>query len=177
METCFPTCSEHTPMEYFDVDDISFREETLCIKFPYKVEFLGLFLLNEREDVPASRRVDVPVFLLDFILQNGHCFIEKEVLSLETRNSLHAKPAAVSISGISRHFYEIAHMLYEQDYSFFYEVFLGRMAHLLQKLVEKNLGEQEIEKMDINEEKIISFTEKSITEYRVPFSSLSLSKL
>lgn len=142
-------------MDYFDLRDILVREEYVCVRFPHRITSLSFVLSPERSEIPAHKRIEVPIFLLDFILQNDHCSVEREVVPVETREDLHAKPSNVHLSHISRHFYSLARIFYSQDAEFFCDVLLNRLSCFLQKFVEKKLDEKDLDTMDAVEADII----------------------
>lgn len=148
-------------MDYFDLRDVLVREEYVCVKFPHRITSLGFALGPERREIPAHKRIEVPVFLLDFILQNDHCSVEREVVSAELREDLRANPSNVHLSHISRHFYGLARIFYTQDAEFFCDVLLSRLSCFLQKLVEKKLDEQDLDTMDACEADIMRMAIKN----------------
>lgn len=149
------------PMEYFDLRDVLVREEYVCVRFPHRITSLDFALGQERREIPAHKRFEVPVFLLDFILQNDHCSVDRDVVPVEIREDLRAKPSNVRLCDISRHFYGLARIFYSQDAEFFCDVFLNRISCFLQKFVEKKLDEQDLDIMDASEADIMRMAIKN----------------
>lgn len=153
-------------MQYFDIYDMLAKEERVVVKFPHKTNFHGFLSHSKKQSVSAGKKVDVPIFFLDFILQNEHCSLAKDIISPEIRDDLDARPTSVCLGDLSRCFYRLCNIFYPQDTIFFYNVFLERIKWFLQKLIEKNLEEEDFLMMDNDEARIIRSTLESTRAYQ-----------
>jgi hypothetical protein len=155
-------------MEFYNIDSIGQKEGKVRVRFNHDVNFVGFYCSQSDKSIPKNAPVDVPLFLVDFLLENEHCTLSKEILSDTERNDLLAKASSVNLRSINPHFF----MFYKSvpplkdDSSFLYDVFTERMRDFSLLMYKEALSEDDLVGMDVSERKLIVKSRKKYTQYR-----------
>lgn len=157
-------------MDYFNLHDILSKEELVCVEFPYPISFSEFLIHENKRGIASYKRISVPIFIIDYVFQNGHCQVAKDIISLEVLNDLKANPRSVVVSGVTKSFYCISSIFHPNDSQFFRDVFLERLLYFLDRIVTNDMFEEDFACMDVEEACII----KSAMEHIEKYKSLSI---
>lgn len=153
-------------MEYYDLSDILMREEKIGVSFPYKIDFFGISVLEE-QDCLKDAALELPMFALDFILENEHCQVKTIPIDEELKHALRAKASIVDLRKMFANFHGFTLAIYKDEVSkrFFKEVFVNRIRDFAEKVITDDISEKDIERMDINEINLIWMLENGINNF------------
>ncbi|AFN84061.1 hypothetical protein EROM_110790 [Encephalitozoon romaleae SJ-2008] len=140
-------------MEYYNAEDILLNESKIPVTFKHKIQNFG-FLGVRSKILPENRKVDVPYFLVDFLLRNGHCELDMGVLPESLLSDIKAKPSAVDLRSVCPYFFYLYSTLLREEVSlseFFYE----RIRDYSPLVLKKAFSEDDIWRLDMTERNLV----------------------
>ncbi|EJW03281.1 hypothetical protein EDEG_02347 [Edhazardia aedis USNM 41457] len=164
-------------LEYFDINDIEANETKVMVQFPDDLKLLSKFY-------PKNTRVELPLFIAKFFIENENCKFDVETLmSVQQVNDILADPAGYNLntvlcpkfsnSSIERtlvtNFYDTFECVKHSCMISLSYVFCTRMSVYLKICYLESLDETILAKMDVKERSIIL---KARKQYAI-FNNLS----
>lgn len=132
-------------MDYYDISDITAKEEYVTVKFSQKISF--------PIEVRANIQTKLPIYMLEFLIENEHCFLSKELIDLNLENDLEACSPIVNLRENFRNFYRVVDCLNpETDLS---QYFVKRMREYSEYISKKEIDDEVYCLMDDEEKEII----------------------
>ncbi|KAF7683463.1 DNA replication complex GINS protein psf3 [Astathelohania contejeani] len=144
-------------MNYYDIDDILMREGKLKVTFEYPIQFFGFYYSYQHEGIPALKPAAMPLFLIDFLLENEHCKLIKSVISETMKNELLAKASIVDVYRVEPYFFSFLKRVYLllNQQNFLYEILTERLSDYSVLLFKNAFSEDDIAFLDVKEKKLI----------------------
>lgn len=139
-----------TAMDYYDLFCILAEEEKLKVRFNHAVDNFGFFLSPSTSCIHAGTPVEMPFFLVSFLLKNDHCQrVDSRVLLL--KDPLDAEASIVSLR--DTFFFSIESQFEYSDWviALFYE----RMAAHTKLIVKPDFNEEDTRLLSSEERKYI----------------------
>lgn len=150
-------------MEYYSVEDILLNESKIPVIFKHKIQNFG-FLGTRPKILPENRKVDVPYFLVDFLLRNGHCELDKGFLAESLLSDIKAKPSAVDLRSVCPYFFYLYSALLRDEISlseFFYE----RIGDYSPLVLKKAFSEDDVWRLDMAERSLVMHSRKAFQRF------------
>lgn len=156
-------------MKYYNFDDIAFQESKLKVRFKHRIQNIGQALGYNDRSIPASRRVDVPLFLVSFLLKNGHCNLAEKLVDDNLSNDLKAKACLVNLNEISNYFLLLIADIGQKEEAM--DLFNDRISDFSILLLKETFGEDDLWKMDATEKRLIVEARRELQKFRRFFIS------
>ncbi|CAD26002.1 hypothetical protein [Encephalitozoon cuniculi GB-M1] len=140
-------------MEYYSPDDILLGESRIQVTFKHKIRNFG-FLGPRPKILPENRRVEVPYFLVSFLLRNGHCELGEGFLKESLLEDIRAKPSTVDLRSVCPYFFYLYAMLLGEGAGlpeFFYE----RVGDYSSLVLKKTFSEDDVWRLDMVERSLV----------------------
>lgn len=126
-------------MEYYSVDSIMADEEKIKVKFPCQIRNFGFYINPTLGAIRGGTRVDVPYFLVAFLLRNEHCvLVDPRVDRL--KDDLDAEAGIVDLSGT--HFFMLDR--HYADRGYLAGIFYERMGAGARLIVKEDFSEDDL---------------------------------
>ncbi|KAG0439748.1 hypothetical protein DMUE_2219 [Dictyocoela muelleri] len=130
-----------------ELSSILSKENKVVVKFKYDIEID----FPEFIKIEANKKISLPIFLVDFLIKNGHCSYE-EIMKPELKKEFNAKASCVDIG--SMYFYQNIIEL-DENIEYGQNVFLERMKDFLDLVIKNDISEDDFASMDVTEKSII----------------------
>lgn len=152
-------------MNYYKIDRILAEEEKISVKFEKDIENFGFYAGPLQSNVKADTKVDMPLFLVKFLIQNEHCFLVDHPLTKKSstllRNDLEANSSIVDLK--NRHFYFVNRNIGEKD--FLNRIFFERIGTHIILITKEDFNEDDMSKLSYEEKRIIADSRKKFLEF------------
>ncbi|ADM12579.1 uncharacterized protein Eint_110790 [Encephalitozoon intestinalis ATCC 50506] len=140
-------------MEYYDPDDILLNETRIQVVFKHKVQNFG-FLGQRSRILPENKKVEVPYFLVAFLLKNDHCKLAEGFPDKSLLEDISAKPGVIDLRSVCPYFFYLHSILLKEEVSlpeFFYE----RIGDHSSLVLKKAFSEDDVWRLDVIERGLI----------------------
>lgn len=154
-------------MDYYDVDDILLRETRVRVAFRHKIHNFGFLASQSTSVVPENRKVEVPYFLVEFLLRNDHCRLCDDALNDGLLNSMRAKASIVDLRAVCPHFFLLYSRIADRKMlaGFFYE----RMGDFCRLLLKEAFSEDDVCRLDAGERRLVVESRRQLQRFRMFF--------
>lgn len=149
-------------LKYYDLSDLITREQKIKVKFNCGITYLVAYT---QESISENQNATVPIFLLDFILQNEHCHITEDIIETRIKNDLQSNCVKTNLRKYFTNFFQVAKFT-STDTEFFYDMYLNRMTRFMEMLVVFELGKEECLRMDFLEYSVLDGFSESFRRFR-----------
>lgn len=140
-------------MNYFSIDDILMNETKIKIKFNNKINNFGFYISENTKEIKKDKNVELPYFLIKFLIENKHCEIVDDLLQKDLQNDLKACSSLVNLNNFYKYFYLFLSNFKEKN--FVKNILIERLSKFSKMIIKENLDEDDIYFMDQTEKKII----------------------
>lgn len=148
-------------MDYYSVDAILAEEDKLKVKLPKDVNNFAFYHGPGQEILKKDTKVDLPFFLIKFLIQNEYCtIIEHPVDAI--KNDLDACSHIVNLK--NKHFYEVGRFITDRKY--LAQVFFERIGSFINILPKEDFSEDDLCNLSYEEKKIILKSRKQYSEFQ-----------
>ncbi|KAF9762956.1 DNA replication complex GINS protein PSF3 [Nosema granulosis] len=141
-------------MDYFSIDDILMNETKIKVKFRNKINNFGFYLSESTKDIDENKNVELPYFLIKFLIENKHCEAVEEILPKEIKNELKACSSIVCLNQIYPYFYLFLSN-FDDTKEFARDILIERISKFSKMIIKENLDEDDIYFMDQSEKKVL----------------------
>jgi hypothetical protein len=148
-------------MNYYDIDNIIAQEEKLKVKFPYNIKNFGFYINPNTSDIKMDTHVDLPYFLVKFLLENDYCSLVENPLNL-IKNELDAAPRKIDLK--NRNFYNLNKFINDKVY--LSDIFYQRMGSYASLMEKQSFNEDDMAIMSYEEKKIMLSSEKTFKLFK-----------
>ncbi|ELA41016.1 uncharacterized protein VICG_01975 [Vittaforma corneae ATCC 50505] len=166
------TLPEAFTMDYYCIDSILAEEEKLKVKFSHEVENFGFYLGPTHSSIKRDAKVDLPFFLIKFLLLNEYCCVVEHPLKT-MKHDLDAGAVLVDLK--NRYFYTVNMHIYDRKYLF--HTFFERIGSLITLLPKGDFSEDDVAKLSSEEKKIIVCSRRVFVEFENYYSKKGSSEL
>lgn len=136
-------------MDYYNIDSILAHEEKIKVKFPHQIRNFGFYINPTLSAIRSGTHVDVPYFLVDFLLRNEHCvLVDSRVDRL--KDDLDAEAGIVDLS--DTHFFMLDRNY--ADCSYLVNIFYERVGAGAKLIVKEDFSEGDLTVMSHCEKKL-----------------------
>lgn len=147
-------------MDYYCIDSILAEEEKLKVKFASEIDNFGFYLSPAHQSIKKDTKVDLPLFLIKFLLLNEHCSVVEHPLKA-VKHDLDAGAALVDLK--NRYFYGVNVLIYDRRYLF--HVFFERIGSLVTLLPKDDFGEDDVARLSSEEKRIAVRSRRVFAEF------------
>ncbi|KAM0679610.1 DNA replication protein [Glugoides intestinalis] len=148
-------------MDYYNIDLILAQEEKIMVKLPRDVENFGFYLSPEHLTIKKDTNVELPFFLVKFLLQHEYCNITAHPVE-NRKNDLDANASLVNLN--NEHFYGLGKFLFDQEY--LSKIFLERIGAFMTFLPKEDFSQDDLTKQSYEERKLILRARKVFVEFQ-----------
>lgn len=151
-------------MQYYDPDDILLGESRIPVVFAHRIQNFGFLGPRTCKAVPRGRRVDVPYFLVAFLMRNGHCELAEGFPDAGVLDDIRARASAVDLRSRSHYFFFLYSMLLgakEPLQEFFYE----RVADYSCLVLKSVFSEDDVWQLDMTERALVTRSRRRFQEF------------
>lgn len=138
------------PMDYYDIDAILADEEKLKVKFNYKIDCFGMFGGQSSQIINPGKAIELPFFLISFLLINEHCELVNSPLE-QLKDDLDAHSPIVDLN--NSHFYHTSKN--PENYKYLGNIFYERIGDFIKYLNKEDFSEEDISKLSYVERKYL----------------------
>lgn len=140
-------------MNYFSIDDILMNETKIKVKFKNKIDNFGFYISETTKGIPKDKSVELPYFLIKFLIENKHCELVDDLLPKDLQDDLKACPFLVNLNNFYQFFYLFLANFEEKKFA--KQILTERLSKFSKLIIKENLDEDDIYFMDQTEKKII----------------------
>jgi len=133
-------------MDYYSVDSILADEERIKVKFEHQIDNFGFYINTSLSAIRENTKIDLPFFLLSFLLRNEHCtLVRSQVGAL--KDDLDADPTIVCLK--DTHFFVLNSRF--EDPAYLLDVFYERIGTFARTIVKDDFCENDLSLMSYSE--------------------------
>ncbi|EOB12937.1 hypothetical protein NBO_304g0004 [Nosema bombycis CQ1] len=152
-------------MDYYSIDEILTEETKLKVKFKHKINNFECYFSSDHDrEIEADKKIELPYFLVKFLIENRHCEIVQDLITKEMVNELKAFPPSVDLNQIYNYFYRFLQNFNEKDFT--KEMLKERLSKFSKMIIKENLNEDDIYFMDKSEKHVIQSGREAFLEYK-----------
>lgn len=148
-------------MEYYNIDSILAQEEKIMVKLPRDIENFGFYLSPEHATIKKDTKVELPFFLVKFLLKHEYCSIADHPVQ-NRKDDLDANASLVDLK--NEHFYGLGKFLFDHDY--LSKVFLERIGTFMTFLAKDDFSEDDLSELSYEERKLILKARKTFIKFQ-----------
>ncbi|WUR02211.1 DNA replication complex GINS protein PSF3-like [Vairimorpha necatrix] len=149
------------------LENINTQEIKIRVFFKHKIENFGFLVSETYKDIEAGTKVDVPLYIAQFLIENNHCTLANPILSEETENDLKANSSIINLNSLYKEFYKFIVNFKSND--FVLNIMFSRYTTLYKLILKEQLDEDDVFMLDNSEKKIIKMARKKYLMYREYF--------
>ncbi len=136
-------------MDYYDIHSILIDEEKVNVKFKHTIYNFGFYIGPRISNIKKNKKVDLPYFLVGFLIQNEHCEITSRYTEL--KNDLAAEPSIVNLR--DTHFFMIESRFFDPD--ILLSIFFERLGVYLKNVMKYEFCENDTQMLSYEERKYV----------------------
>ena len=154
-------------MNLSPLEDIVNAETKIKVVFNHKINNFGFLINDTTQDIEVGVKVDVPLYIAQFLLENKHCTLVNEILSEEIKNDLRANSSIINLNLLYTYFYYFISNFEDNDYVL--NIMFSRYNCLFKLILKERLDEDDLYILDVSEKKVITTARKYFLLYRTFF--------
>lgn len=152
-------------MDYYDIDDILLHESRMKVEFKHRIFNFGFTASHPSGAIAENRKVDVPYFLIGFLLRNNHCEVCRDTPNTMLIHDMRANASIVDLRTVCPYFFYLYPVILNDRRSlaeFFYE----RVGEYSKLLLKETFSEDDVWRLDMTERKLIVESRRSFLLFR-----------
>lgn len=142
-------------MDYYNVDTILADEEKLNVKFDHTIKNFGFYISPSTLDIKKGFKVDLPCFLIKFLLKNDHCSVES-CLYFDLENDFAAAASIVNLR--DTHFFLVESQFIDTE--IILNIFFERLGDFLKYIIKEDFSENDMSLLSYEERKYVIICRK-----------------
>lgn len=142
-------------MNYYNIDSILAEEEKVKVKFPHQIRHFGFYIGPGVSTIRSDTKIDLPFFLVSFLLKNEHCTIEASRY-LQFKDDFAAEASIVNLR--DTHFF-ILESNFENSTEIL-NIFYERLAACIKLIIKDDFTEEDTVLMSYEERQYTIYCRK-----------------
>ncbi|KAK6090876.1 hypothetical protein P3W45_000121 [Vairimorpha bombi] len=157
-------------MTDYSLENALVNETKVRVKFKHRINNFGFFISDLFENIEPDAKVDIPLYIAKFFLENKHCTLCNEIIQEDIKNDIRANSSIINLSSMYSYFYYFVSNFYDKEYVI--EIMFSRYNKLYTLILKERLDEDDIFILDATEKRIIVEARRVYLIYRSYFINL-----